>query len=67
MPKSIQNNAQVESNISMPTTLFILLLPSPLGCSCFAFATKPFNNALGAAPCPLPMLRAPLPARAQSP
>ena len=29
----------------MPTTLFILLLPSPLGCSCFAPATMPFNIA----------------------
>ena len=45
-----KHNAQVELNISMPTTLFILLLPSPLGCSCFASATKPFNIAcLGAA------------------
>ena len=35
----------------MPTTLFIPLLPSPLGCSCFARATMPFNIAcLGAAP-----------------
>ena len=29
----------------MPTTLFIPLLPSPLGCSCFARATMPFNIA----------------------